>query len=122
MSDFFATPWTVCRLPVSSVHGTFQARILEWVAISCFKGSPNPGIEPRSLASLALVADSLPTESPGKSVNQLYFNFKKMTLRTEFRAAEWMLMPFTETGNWTQCRFESYYEYYILNMLGYDVY
>lgn len=45
-----------------------------------------------------------------------------MTLRTEFRAAEWMLMPFTETGNWTQCRFESYYEYYILDMLGYDVY
>jgi len=27
----FATPWTV--LPVSSVHGILQARILEWVAI-----------------------------------------------------------------------------------------
>ena len=29
----FATPWTV-SLPGSSVHGHFQARILEWVAIS----------------------------------------------------------------------------------------
>ena len=27
----FATPWTI--LPVSSVHGILQARILEWVAV-----------------------------------------------------------------------------------------
>ena len=30
----FATPLTVACLPGSSVHGIFQARILEWVAIS----------------------------------------------------------------------------------------
>ena len=30
----FASPWTVCSLPGSSVHSIFQARILEWVAIS----------------------------------------------------------------------------------------
>ena len=30
----FVTPWTVCSLLVSSVYGIFQARILEWVAIS----------------------------------------------------------------------------------------
>ena len=29
-----ATPWTVCSLSVSSLHGTSQAGILEWVAIS----------------------------------------------------------------------------------------
>ena len=28
-----------CSLPGSSVHGILQARILEWVAISCSKGS-----------------------------------------------------------------------------------
>ena len=28
-----------CRLPGSSVHGTLQARILEWVAISFSRGS-----------------------------------------------------------------------------------
>ena len=31
-----------CSLPGSSVHGTFQPRILEWVAISCFRGSSQP--------------------------------------------------------------------------------
>ena len=25
-----------CRLPVSSIHGIFQARVLEWVAIAFF--------------------------------------------------------------------------------------
>ena len=30
----------------SHVHGVFQARVLEWVAISSFRGLPNPGIEP----------------------------------------------------------------------------
>ena len=36
---FFATPWTVSSLPGSSIHGIIQARILEWVAISSFRGS-----------------------------------------------------------------------------------
>ena len=31
-----------CRLSGSSVHGIFQARILEWVAISFFRGSSQP--------------------------------------------------------------------------------
>ena len=31
-----------CSLPGSSVHGILQARILHWVAISFFKGSPPP--------------------------------------------------------------------------------
>ena len=31
-----------CSLPDSSVHEIFQARILEWVAISFFKGSSQP--------------------------------------------------------------------------------
>ena len=31
-----------CSMPGSSVHGIFQARMLEWVAISSFKGSSQP--------------------------------------------------------------------------------
>ena len=31
-----------CNLPGSSVHGIFQGRILEWVAISFFRGSSRP--------------------------------------------------------------------------------
>ena len=76
-----------CSLPGSSVHGIFQARILEWVAISFSKtlfpgflrpeywsGYPfpspgdisNPRIEPRSPT---LQTDSLPAEPQGKSKN-----------------------------------------------------
>ena len=36
----FVTQWT-CSLPGSSVHGIFQARILEWVAISSSWAVPN---------------------------------------------------------------------------------
>ena len=54
-------PWTVA--PGSSVHGTLQARILEWVAISFSRGSSQPGMEPRSPA---LWADALLSETPGK--------------------------------------------------------
>ena len=34
----------------SSVHGIFQAVVLEWIAISFSRGSSDPGIEPRSPA------------------------------------------------------------------------
>ena len=49
--------------PVSSVLGILQARILEWVAISSFKGS----FQPRDRTeSPTLQADALPSEPPGK--------------------------------------------------------
>ena len=41
-------------LPGFSVHENFQARILDWVAISYSRGLPEPGIKPMSLASFAL--------------------------------------------------------------------
>ena len=43
----FATAWTF-KLPGFSVHGIFQARILEWVVISYSRGSSQPRIEPVS--------------------------------------------------------------------------
>ena len=46
-------PWTVAH-SVSSVHGIFQARILEWVAIPFPVDPPDPGIESTS----ALQTDS----------------------------------------------------------------
>ena len=38
MSHSLQPPWTVARLPGSSVHGIFQARLLEWVAIALSRG------------------------------------------------------------------------------------
>ena len=49
--------------PDSSVHGIFQARILEWVAISFSRDLPDPGIE---LESPALACGFFTTELPGK--------------------------------------------------------
>ena len=52
--------------PGSSIRGILQARILEWVAMPSSRDLPSPGIKPRSLA---LQADSLPSEPPGKPKN-----------------------------------------------------
>ena len=52
-----------CRPPGSSVHGTLQAGILEWVAMPFSRGSFDPGIEP---GSPALQADSLLAVPPEK--------------------------------------------------------
>ena len=55
----------------SSVHGIFQARILEWVAISSFRGSPQSKDETASPMSPPLQANSLPTELSGKPKSRI---------------------------------------------------
>ena len=54
-----------CSPSGSSVHGISQARILVWVAISFFRGSSQPGIEPTSPASNTLTVGFFTTVSPG---------------------------------------------------------
>ena len=54
-----------CSLPGSSVHGIFQVRILERVAVPFSRGSPWPKIKP---GFPRLQADSLPSEPPGKPI------------------------------------------------------
>ena len=51
-------------LPGSSVHGIFQARILEWVAISSYRAS-SPPKEP---TSPALAGRFFTTEPLGKPI------------------------------------------------------
>ena len=55
-----------CGPPGSCIHGVFQARILEWVAITFSEDLPHPGIEPMFPVSPALQVDSLPAEILGK--------------------------------------------------------
>ena len=52
-----------CNRPGSSVHRIFQARILEWVAISSCRDLPDPGNEP---TSPTVAGGFLTTEPPGK--------------------------------------------------------
>ena len=51
-----------CSSPGSSVHGIFQARILEWAAISFSRESSQSSYLPMSPVPPALQADSLPAE------------------------------------------------------------
>ena len=55
-----------CSPPGSPGHGIFQARILEWIAISFSGGLPDPGIEQVSYLYLHWQADSLPLAPPGR--------------------------------------------------------
>ena len=53
----------------AEVHGIFQARVLEWVAISFARDLPHPGIEP---GSPTLWAKLLWAEPPGKVIHIIY--------------------------------------------------
>ena len=64
-----------CSLPGYSIHGIFQARILEWIAIPSPGDFSNPEIKP---GFLALQADTLSSEPPGKPINisELFYKNK----------------------------------------------
>ena len=79
-----------CSLP-GYIHGIFQARILEWVAISFSRGSSDPGIKPRSPA---LQADSLLTELDGRREVPTQIRLGRQPLcrllkSVEFTNSEW---------------------------------
>ena len=67
-----------------TAHGILQARVLEWVPFPFSRGSPNPGITPRSLA---LQADSLPAEPQGKPLQTVkdFNTFLRITERTDHK-------------------------------------
>ena len=71
MSDLFATPWTVaCQAPLSM--GFSRQEYWSGLPFPSPGDLPDTGIEPRSLA---LQADALPSEPPGKSPFFPYWNF-----------------------------------------------
>ena len=49
-----------CSWPGSSIHGIFQSRVMEYVALPAPGDLPGPWIEPTSLRLLHWQADSLP--------------------------------------------------------------
>ena len=64
-----------CSTPGSSVHGIFQARILEWVTISYSKGLPDSGSETASLVSPAFAGGFLTTVPPSCPLNYLLIDY-----------------------------------------------
>ena len=57
--QFFATSWTVCSLPVSSVHDIFRQEYWSGLSFLSPGNLLNPGIEPTSPVSPALAAGIL---------------------------------------------------------------
>ena len=60
-----------CNLPGSSVHGIFQARILEWDAISFSRDLPNQGSKLLLLHLLYWQADYVPLALLGKPLKRM---------------------------------------------------
>ena len=90
-------------LPGSMVHGIFQARILEWAAISFSRGSSQPGIEPRSPA---LQMDASPSEPLGKPVAP-WTTVCHAPLSMGFSKQEcWSKLPFPPPGDLPYLRIE----------------
>ena len=86
----FVTPWSAAHQG-SSVHGIFQARPLEWVAISYSRGSSDPGVEHTSLDSPVLAGRFSTIAPPGKPL--LTFCYKDMATHSSILA--WRI-PWTE--------------------------
>ena len=55
----------VCSPPGSSVHGDFQARILEWVAMPSSRGSSRPR-DPTCVSYVSCIGRRVPLVRPGK--------------------------------------------------------
>ena len=67
-----------CSLSGSSVHGVFQARILEWDAISLSRDLPDPEIEP---VSPALQVDSLLLRPLGSPYYCVYMSLNLLIIK-----------------------------------------
>ena len=75
-----------CSPPGSSIHGIFQASILEWVAIFSTRGSSQPGIEP----CISCIAGRFLTHWAIREVPQsinISSNLKKNILLTAYNLA-----------------------------------
>ena len=74
MSNSFVTVMD-CNLPSSSVHGIFQARILERLPFLSSADLSNPGTEPKSPA---WQADSLPVSHLGSPLDMTHKPLKHL--------------------------------------------
>ena len=68
-----------CRLPGSSVHRIFQARILEWVAISSSRGYS----QPRDQFQVFCISSQLVKNLPAMKVTLLWFLVGKLPCRRD---------------------------------------
>ena len=83
-----------CSLPGSSVHGIFQARILERVAISSSRGSPGPR-DQTQVCCISYIAGGFFTAEPS---GKPYFVYSSVYMRRRQRQATPVLLPGKSLG------------------------
>ena len=76
-----------CSLPGISVHGTLQARILEWVVISSSKGSYSP----RDRTQISCIAGRVFTIWTTREAESYFLEFFKWPIIFHF----WRFFPFS---------------------------
>ena len=101
----FATPWTLAHQG-SSVHGTLQARILEWVAMPSSRGSSQPRDGTQVANIVGRVFTSLPSQLPGKpkdtgvgSLSLLQGIFLTQELNCDLLHQRWILYHLNFQGS-----------------------
>ena len=90
-----------CSLPGSSVLGTLQARVLEWVALP-FSRVSNLGIEPESLMSSAFSGRFFTTSTTWEALDSV-LKSKDITLGTKICVVKAVVFPIVMYGceSWT---------------------
>ena len=73
-----------CSLPGFFIHGIFQARVLEWVAISFSDAC----MYEKSLQSYPTLCDPMDSSPPGSSIHRIL----------QARILEWVAIAFTLYG------------------------
>ena len=79
-----------CSLPGSSVHGIFQARVLEWVAIAFSPVYTAAAAAAKLLQSCPTMCDPIDGSLPGSSVPGIL----------QARILEWVVISFSNAWKW----------------------
>ena len=74
-----------CSLPGSSIHGIFQARVLEWVAIAFSEKDHTTTTATKSLQSCPILCDPTDGSPPGSAVPGIL----------QARTLEWVAISFS---------------------------
>ena len=77
-----------CSLPGSSIHGIFQARVLEWGAIA-FSISDSAATAAKLLQSCATLCDPIDSSPPGFPIPGIL----------QARTLVWVAISFSNAGN-----------------------
>ena len=92
-----------CSPPGSSVHGIFQARILEWVAMPSSRGPSQPRDRTHVSCVFCIAGRFFTTESPGKPLTDLSPVLKKVLhiqeMLSQYLLSQQDILPFIGNGS-----------------------